>query len=288
MLLSLLTTAVLTLGAAIPASDSTVYTPRDLERELPSLIRIDSSRYGFSFDLDTTRASGALAALARANGHYVLYLTQNALDKDARTEVYSATRRADVRERLLARLLADTVYTRGITESVTRHRALAAANGESIAAARGSAPAAPASGLRTVDFGRVMDVAARFFYPDAVLPNGYIQSHVCVGINGIADMQNGRDLALEGFVYAAIFHDLLKPRYYVTADFDAASRLVNAMDLSTDSTARLQRAQGVMWGVMRQSEKLRQVLVAEYRRAHAYLPFQIADAPSGSLDAVPR
>ena len=233
MLLSLLSTAVLVLGAATSAADSIPYTHRDLERELPFVLRVDSSRYGYSVDLDTTNAPGALGALARANRHYVLYLSQNALGTAARAEVFSGTQRADVQRRFYQRLLAETTYVRSISESVTRHRALtAAANGAG--AAKPALPVVAESPVRTVSFRRVMDVAARFFYPDAVLPNGTIQSHVCVGINGVADMQGGRDLALEGFVYAAIFHDLLKPRYYVTADFDGASRLINAMDLSTD------------------------------------------------------
>lgn len=287
MLLSLLSTAALALGATTSTADSAAYTRRDLERELPSVVRVDSSRYGYSFDLDTTRVSGALGALARANGHYVLYLTQNALGTSTRAEVFSGAQRADVQRRLYERLLADTTYVRSITESVTRHRVLRA-NAPGAGAARPDVVSGAESPGRTVSFRRVMDVAARFFYPDAVLPNGTIQSHVCVGINGIADMQGGRDLALEGFVYAAIFHDLLKPRYYVTADFDGASRLINAMDLSADSTTRLRRAQGVMWGLMLQSEKLRQVVVAEYRQASAYLPFRIVDAPMGSLETVRR
>jgi hypothetical protein len=287
MLLSLLATVALALGAATSAADSAAYTRRDLERELPFVVRVDSSRYGYSVDLDTTGASGALGTLARANGHYVLYLTQNALGTAARAEVFSGTQRADVQRRLVERLLAETTYVRSITESVTRHRALPTPT-EGAGAALPARVEVAESPVRTVSFRRVMDVAARFFYPDAVLPNGTIQSHVCVGINGVADMQGGRDLALEGFVYAAIFHDLLQPRYYVTADFDGASRLINAMDLSADSATRLQRAQGVMWGVMLQSEKLRQVVVAEYRRAGAYLPFRIADAPTGSLDTVRR
>jgi hypothetical protein len=284
MLLSLLTTVALTIGSAASAADSTAYTRRDLLRELPAVLRVDSSQYGYSVDLDTTHASGALGALARANGHYVLYLAQNALSKEARVEIFSSNQQADVGKRLYERLASDTAYVRTITESVARHRALSA-DARAATQALVEVSAAP---VRTVSFRRVMDVAARFFYPDAVLPDGTIQSHVCVGINGIADMQGGRDLALEGFVYAAIFHDLLTPRYYVTADFDGASRLINAMDLSVDPSTRLQRAQGVMWGVMLQSEKLRQVVAAEYRRAHAYLPFRIVDAPTGSLETVRR
>jgi hypothetical protein len=279
MMLSLFATAVMAVGITASPADSGRYTRQDLARELPSVLRIDSTRYGFSVDLDTTRATGPLGTRARANGHFVLYVVQNALGKEARVRIFSG-KTQDVRRRLLAELTADSASVRILTESAGRY--------QSITATQGTAGRPLAAPVQAVTFRRAMDIAARFFYPDAVLPNGTIQSHVCVGINGVADMQGGRDLALEGFVYAAIFHDLLKPKFYVTADFDAASRLINAMDLSAEPATRLQRAQGVMWGAMMQSERLRQVVAVEYRQAQSYLPFRIVDAPSGGLDAVRR
>jgi len=251
-----------------PSADTTGYTPRDAAAELPSLVIVDSGRYGYSLDLDTAGARGALGALgalARANRHYVLYLTVNAPGEPL-APVALVGNRAAVRRNVLRRLAGDSAYLAVLATSVARHRARAA-------------PPPP----RAVRAARVRDVAVRFFYPDEVLPDGWIQAHVCVGINGVADMQGVRDLAVEAFVYA-IFHDLLATVYDVDADYQEAKRLINAMDLSTDPETRLRRAQGMMWASMLRSGKLRQVLAAEYRRARGYLPFAIDRAPPDAAE----
>lgn len=270
-------------GAPTVGPDTTAYAPRDAARDLAALVVVDSSRFGYSIELDTARATGALGALARANRHYVLYLTLNAPSEPLGRSALLGDW-ATVRRTVLGRLTSDTAYLRVLAQSVGRYRA---------AVMRGRAAADDAAGdrtagLRAVGFRRVVDVAARFFYPDEVLPDGQIQAHICVGINGVVDMQGGRDLAVEAFAYAAIFHDLLAPQGGLDAEFQATKRLVNAMDLSSDPAARLHRAQGVMWAAMLRSERLRHVLRAEYARAQSYLPFRLASEPSHGAAAARR
>src|SRR5581483_5955644 len=83
------------------------------------------------------------------------------------------------------------------------------------------APAQPAR--RRVPLEEAVEVAVRFFFPDAVTPAG-IQSHVCVEINGLRDFEGGRDIILEAFAYSAIFRDLLHPRFGVMEDYREARR----------------------------------------------------------------
>lgn len=270
-------------GAPTVGPDTTAYAPRDAARDLAALVVVDSSRFGYSIELDTARATGALGALARANRHYVLYLTLNAPSEPLGRSALLGDW-ATVRRNVLGRLTSDTAYLRALTQSVGRYRAAATRGRTAADDAAGDRTA----GLRAVGFGRVVDVAARFFYPDEVLPDGRIQAHICVGINGVVDMQGGRDLAVEAFAYAAIFHDLLAPRGGLDAEFQATKRLVNAMDLSSDPATRLHRAQGVMWAAMLRSARLRHVLLAEYARAQSYLPFRLANEPSHGAAAARR
>jgi hypothetical protein len=266
----LLLLTILTL--ATPArmdADSATYSLRDAARDLESLLVVDSSRYGASFDIDTLTSPDPLRAFAKANGHYILYLTINSPGA-ALGQVSLRDSRAAIKARALERLRADTAYLAALAESVERFR-------------RSSLPHKGTSRLpeppvrRQVEMDRLLDVASRFFYPDAILPDGSIQSHVCVGINGMLDMKGGRDASVEAFAYAAIFHDILKPMHRVDDDFGDASRRINALDLGADSTVRLLRAQGLMWGLMRRSEKLRRVLTDEYRRTRHHLPFILSD-----------
>lgn len=57
----------------------------------------------------------------------------------------------------------------------------------------------------------LMDVASKFFYCDEVLPDTAVQSHVCVGINGIKEAKWSKDYTLlAAFCYEAIFDDFDK------------------------------------------------------------------------------
>ncbi|MEO8335200.1 MAG: hypothetical protein ABI664_09515 [bacterium] len=268
MIFTRLMLAVATTHASSTAVDTAGYNVDSLRRDLPALVVVDSSKYGFSVNVDSLAPSRSLAALVRIDRRYVLFLTMHAI-KAPWDSVDLHGSRANVKELFIRSLGQDSQYLSLLSQTVARlHRA-----------SRTSPPDARvpiASALRSVDPHTVQDVAARFFYPDEILPNGRIRAHVCVSINGIADMQRGRDPAMEAFAFSAIFDDLDRGRFNVDADFREASRMMNAMDLAAAPTVRLQRAQGVMWGYMLRSERLRRVLAAKYARARHYLPFRIA------------
>ena len=127
---------------------------------------------------------------------------------------------------------------------------------------------------RAVSIEEATNVAIRFFYPDAI-QDGTIISHVCLGINGIKDLEGGRDIVLEAFAFSTIFENLEKPEYKLRREWERAKGLMNRLNLSSDEDIRLIRAQGVMWGHMYQSEGLRQALLDGSRRMAEVLPFKI-------------
>lgn len=57
----------------------------------------------------------------------------------------------------------------------------------------------------------LMEVASKFFYCDKIYPDTTVQSHVCVGLNGVSEANWNKDYTLlEAFCYEAIFNDLVK------------------------------------------------------------------------------
>ena len=57
----------------------------------------------------------------------------------------------------------------------------------------------------------LMEVASKFFYCDKVFPDTSIQSHICVGLNGVSEASWNKDFTLlEAFCYEGIFNDLVK------------------------------------------------------------------------------
>ncbi len=122
----------------------------------------------------------------------------------------------------------------------------------------------------------VMQVAVRFFYPDLII-DGNIATHVCTVINAVRQLPN-RNLALEAMVFSAINRDiLLQKASRLEADFGPARRLMNGLLPGGPDAERLTRAQGVMWGLMSQSQRLREILRAESVRSGDVLPFVLAE-----------
>jgi hypothetical protein len=64
---------------------------------------------------------------------------------------------------------------------------------------------------KTFNQEELMEVASKFFYCDQILPDTIVQSHVCIGINGIKEAKWDKDYTiLAAFCYEAIFDDLDK------------------------------------------------------------------------------
>lgn len=122
----------------------------------------------------------------------------------------------------------------------------------------------------------VMRVAVRFFDPDLIM-NGRIWTHVCTSINAVRELP-GRNLEFEAFAFGTIIRDVLRgDSSSIEPDFAAARTLVNVLDSPARDSIRLQRAQGVMWGTMARSPRLRSLLLTSAARDSIILPFRLSN-----------
>jgi hypothetical protein len=118
-------------------------------------------------------------------------------------------------------------------------------------------------------------IAVRFFYPDLIV-QGEIWTHVCTVLNAVRELPS-RDVVLEAFVFSAIMGDMMRSdSSRLESDFGPARRLMNALDVPGPDDIRLHRAQGVMWGLMARSKRLREVLILEAERQADILPFTLS------------
>jgi hypothetical protein len=226
--------------------------------------------YSLSVDADSLLPEHPLTGFVRENEHFLLYLALHATQPSFTELVEDEPSLFLLKQRYQQRTVADPVFSRVIAPTLARYLSR-----HNIVLAGVEVPAAvPEHDLRTV-----IDVAARFFYPDAVLPDGRLQSHICVGVNGMLDYVGERDLVLEAFAFSAVFRDLLASKHDVEQDYRKAKALMNSMNLSSDPQVRLARAQGVMWGAMVGSERLRSVLLEEVQHKQSYLPLAIRTVP---------
>ena len=262
-------TAAATTG---PTSSAPTISAAQLKALYPLIFRLERSgtegRYYYSLDVDTLPASHPLSAFVRDNHHFLLYIAQHGTRPGLRDLMREHQHDWPMlRTRYFAALDQDSTFNALVLGTADRY--LRVQGGRLL----GPFPTTP---VRTVSIERIMRTAVRFFYPDAITSAG-IRSHVCVGINGVQDAEDGRDLIIEAFAYSAIFRDLLRPTHQVTLDFNEAARTMNAMDLAADTTTRLTRAQGVMWALMMRSERLRRVLATESASKREYLPMILTD-----------
>lgn len=256
-----------------PLQSSRTISAAELKALYPRIFRLErggtEGRYYYSLDVDTLPAIHPLSAFVRDNHHFLLYLAQHGtqpgfldLTRDHQNDWPA------LRAHYYAAHDQDTTFNGLVLGTADRY--LRAQGGRLLGTF-------PSTSVRTVSLDRMMRTAVRFFYPDAITPGG-IQAHICVGINGVRDAEDGRDVVIEAFAYSAIFRDLLEPTHRVKQDFNEAARAMNAMDLSADTTTRLSRAQGVMWALMMRSERLRRVLASESATKREYLPLAVTDS----------
>lgn len=71
----------------------------------------------------------------------------------------------------------------------------------------------------------LMEVASKFFYCDKVFLDTTVQSHVCVGLNGVSEANWSKDYTLiEAFCYEAIFDDLVSDTSQIHAAYSTEKK----------------------------------------------------------------
>jgi hypothetical protein len=74
---------------------------------------------------------------------------------------------------------------------------------------------------QTYTINELMEVASKFFYCDKVNPDTSVQSHVCIGINGLKETKWKKDYTLlAAFCYEAIFNDFDKDISKISESYD--------------------------------------------------------------------
>jgi hypothetical protein len=269
----MLSALLLALGVAAAPADT---LPRfDVQAEYPRIyhLRPDAdSTTGFSFGADSLPAGDPLAPLVNPNLLFFEFLgwwgTTPHLTDITRQHPGSAA----VRE-FAAVMRRDTTFNAAFIGVAGRYLAA-----RGIRAARYD-PSRPRPAIPMSD---VMELAARYFYPAAIRPDGSIETHICVATEGLGDLQRPHDLALEALIFAAIRREVATPRFGLREEFGQAARRMSQLDLSSDPRVRLTRAQGFLWGELARSSALRQTVLSEYRSLRDVLPFVIADSAPAS------
>lgn len=119
----------------------------------------------------------------------------------------------------------------------------------------------------------MLDFAVKYFSIRKITPDGYYAAKVCAGLNDIEATEPMRRPHLEAFCFAAIQTHYDGPRYSMLKEMTVAVKELYALNFGIDPSARLLRAQGALYLLMRQNPALKAMLWEEYKVRAAYLPF---------------
>ena len=135
-----------------------------------------------------------------------------------------------------------------------------------------------------IPLGEIEELAARFFYPDAVRPDGTIQAHICTNINAASELPLSQNLLVGAFTYAAVRNHMDE----IMPEFEKAMGVAQRLATSPDPATVVARAQGVVWSHLVKTGVLRRALMAESEAQAAFFPFFLDLGESSGAQAAGR
>lgn len=126
----------------------------------------------------------------------------------------------------------------------------------------------------------LMEVASKFFYCDKVFPDTTVQSHVCVGLNGVSEANWSKDYTLlEAFSYEAIFDDLMKDSSKIDETYSSEKKKACEKHKATITTLEeyLIEVRNDLFVRMKNDQTLKSVLLEYYEDNKGNLAFRISN-----------
>ncbi|MHB1313034.1 MAG: hypothetical protein ACYC3L_13545 [Gemmatimonadaceae bacterium] len=119
--------------------------------------------------------------------------------------------------------------------------------------------------------------AVRFFDPYLDADGTFGGTHICQAVNGVLEIRPAPPLALQALAYVTVGAEAQPTtgRWRFGKDFQTAQRLIGRLALGDNPPVLLERARGVMWGVMAASDSLSVVLREGYALHAEVLPFTL-------------
>lgn len=124
----------------------------------------------------------------------------------------------------------------------------------------------------SVSIDELLDIAVKFFSLNLGNQNQY-NIKICSGINDIEKTLPTRKPFVEAFCFASIFEN------HKTQDFNMVEEVVRTakelykFNFGNDRNEKILRSQGALYVMMKNNEKLRRMLLKDYEKHKAHLPF---------------
>lgn len=125
----------------------------------------------------------------------------------------------------------------------------------------------------SISMENLLNLAVKFFHVNNINSDGHYIGKVCTGINNIRYTETQRQPLVEAFCFSSISIHLESEPYNLMKEFISSVQRLYALNLGIDDKDKLMRAQGGVYVLMSENEKLQDMLRFEYGRQKSYLPF---------------
>jgi hypothetical protein len=247
---------ILKLLLAVTLWQTDTLTATQVRATYPELFSLNfqqiQDQWGFYVSTDTLPTGHPLAGFVKERKMYLMYLAQAAMADLSTGDLGRPAFRDSLRVRFYQHLQTDTSFDRLILAPVA---AYLRTKGGFLS---GYAPPVPVA----IPLRNAVAVAARFYNPDVILPDGKIGVHICVVKHGLFEGLGARDLAVEAVAFAAVWDDVSLPDSvsFAGKDFNVAFDRIKALPRTDPPAKRVARAQEAMWSSMEAGEGLPKLL----------------------------
>ncbi|MDD4002456.1 MAG: hypothetical protein PHU35_06665 [Bacteroidales bacterium] len=125
----------------------------------------------------------------------------------------------------------------------------------------------------SLNMNQLLNIAVKYFSINRLSKEGYYVGKVCAGFNSIGSTEKIRKPFVEAFCFSSIFKHYISEEFNMYEEFVNAIKELNTINLGIEEGEKLLRAQGAMFVIMKNNDKLRKMLQVEYEKQKEYLPF---------------
>lgn len=125
----------------------------------------------------------------------------------------------------------------------------------------------------SLNMNQLLNIAVKYFSINRLSKEGYYVGKVCAGFNSIGSTEKIRKPFVEAFCFSSIFKHYINEEFNMYEEFVNAIKELNTINLGIEEGEKLLRAQGAMFVIMKNNDKLRKMLQVEYEKQKEYLPF---------------
>jgi len=232
-----------------------------IEKQYKNIFKIEKKKYKqreyLSKTVNILDSNSCFSDLVNNNGQYIHYLRTNFSDNSNYKELMDITDTIELQNEFIKSLVIDSTFNNVMNKLTTK-----------ITDKSHFVP-------DTISMDELLNIAVKYFSILKITEKGDYAGKVCTGINGLKQTEKERKPQVEAFCFTTILNNYRGEQFNMYDEFVKGIKELYKINLGIENDDRLLRAQGAMYMFMKNNDKLREVLILEYKKKKKFLPFVI-------------